>query len=298
MLQPELDPEKLTHQTVQRILSSIQRLRPLPTNVSRVLRALDDPDTTPLHVADLISLDQALTAYLIRVANSAYLGYTLPCSSVSEAVMRLGFKRVRELALSMAVSGPLTKRLFGYRLGDGALWSHSVAVASIAHWFAKSLSYPDPEEAYVAGLLHDMGKLLLDQYVRADYHRIIEIMWKKKWNLWQVEEHLFGLDHAAVGGLMASQWQFPTPLADAIRNHHAPSLANKHDELAALVNIANALSPVDKVALSSLDGQQIHPEALGILCLDETLLKRMCSNMREDFEEYEQRKPLAIYQSN
>ncbi len=295
MLPIELSNEKTSDQQIKRILSNISRLRPLPTNLTRILRAIDNPETTPLHIADLLSLDQALTAYMIRVANSAYLGYTLPCSSVSEAVMRLGFKRIKELVLSTAVSGPLTRRLNGYRLGDGALWSHSVSVASIAHWFAKSLSYPDPEEAYVAGLLHDMGKLILDQFVRADYYRMTEIIWRKKMNLWQVEKLLFGIDHSAVGGLMAHQWQFPASLIDAISNHHNPSSSSPFCDITALVNLANALSPVEKYALSDPDGRKVHSEALSILNLDEPLLIHMCTQMHEDFEEYEHRKPLAIY---
>jgi putative nucleotidyltransferase with HDIG domain len=268
-------------------------MRPLPNNVSRLLRTLESPGADAGLIASLISLDQALTAYILRVANSAYLGYSLSSSSVREAVMRLGFQRIRLLVLSMAAAGPLTKRLNGYRLGDGALWNHSIAAATIAHWLANKFSYPDPEEAYVAGLLHDMGKLVLDQFVQADYQQMVAVMAQRNLRLWQVEELMFGIDHAAVGGLMADQWQFPIALQDAIRYHHAPSLARTQRDLPSLVNIANALTPIDAADATCLVDHIIHPEALQILHLDESGLEKLQTEMAAEVKEGEFRQPFG-----
>jgi putative nucleotidyltransferase with HDIG domain len=277
--------------TLNRVLSTITRLRPLPSNVTSLLRTLESPHADAGKVASLVSLDQALTAYILRVANSASLGYGLSCSSVREAVMRLGFQRVRLLLLSAAASGPLTKRLSGYRLGDGVLWSHSIATASLSHWLARGLSYPDPEEAYAAGLLHDVGKLALDQFVQADYFHILESMAERKLHLWQVEELLFGIDHAGVGGVIADQWQFPVALQDAIRYHHAPSLARKYRELAALVNLANALVPKDRSGMGAMVGHPAHPEALHLLRLEPHAFERFQQQVPAVLKDYEARKP-------
>lgn len=260
---------------LERILKSVSRLRPLPVNVTRILHAIDDPKVTAGMVSDLLSLDQALTAYVLRVANSASFGYSTSCSSVKDAVMRLGFKQIRALALSTVAAGPLTRRLGGYRLGNGELWRHSVATATLARWLAQAVSYPAAEEAYVAGLLHDMGKLLLDQFVLTDYDNIIETMWKRKLYLWQVEEQLFGIDHAGVGGLMASQWGFPLGLVESIQYHHMPALSHAQPKLAAIVNIANAFTPQDTMGLGSLSVQMVHPESLHILNLDMPSLERL-----------------------
>lgn len=284
---------------LERILSNIQRLRPLPSNVNHVLRVLDDPRSTAGIVADLLSLDQALTAFILRAANSVSLGYASSCSSLDIAVMRLGFKQVRALVLSTVAAGPLTRRLEGYRLGNGELWQHSLITAYLSRWLAQAVYYPVPEEAYVAGLLHDMGKLLLDQFVVADYNTILELMSEQKMHLWQVEEHLFGMDHAAVGGSMATQWGFPAALVRAIHYHHAPSLAYDWQELAAIVNIANALYPAGvlpppgvlnppgalnqpgSIRLSCLEERVIHPEALRILKLSPNTVDKMQPTMLE-----------------
>lgn len=295
---PSLTPSEYKKPSkLNRILSSINRLRPLPTNVTRILRALDDPTVPANTIADLLLLDQSLTAYTLRVANSAFMGYGIECSSISEAVVRLGFKRVRELILSTAASGPLARRLNGYRLGDGALWSHSVVTASVAHWFGRRLSYPEPEEAYVAGLLHDIGKLVLDQYVQADYNHIVSAVSHQKIPLWYIEEQLFGIDHGTVGGLIASQWKFPSNLVDAIRFHHAPSFARTERTLASLVNLANALSPTDDRSLTELGGRVVHPEAKQILHLDELLISRMQAEMQEEMSEYKNRQPIPLQNS-
>jgi putative nucleotidyltransferase with HDIG domain len=175
------------------------------------------------------------------------------------------------------------RRLDGYRLRDGELWQHSTATARIAHGLAQALSFQSPAEAYAAGLLHDMGKPLLDPFVQADYNQIIEAMWKRKLHLWQVEEQLYGIDHAGIGGLMASHWELPEALVDAIRYHHAPGLATHQPELAALVNIANDFSPRESLGLSSLNGGMYHMEALRVLGLDAPALERMRPTMVEAF---------------
>jgi putative nucleotidyltransferase with HDIG domain len=274
-------PSGLTAQRLNEILKSVSRLRPLPGNAVRILKALDDPSSTAAMIADIISLDQALTAYILRAANSAALSSLMGCTTVSEAVMRLGFKQVRSLVYSTIAAGPLSTRLSGYRQGDQELWRHSIAAATAAHWLAGALHYPDPEKAYVAGLLHDLGKLLLDQYVLADYNQIEAVMRSQQVPLYLIEEQFFGVDHAAVGGLMAAQWQFPSELADAIRYHHTPSIRRGGQRLAAIVNLSNALSPAPASGLGALEGRSIHPEALDVLKLSPETVEKFRARVDE-----------------
>lgn len=277
-------------QKVDRILKSVDQMRPMPTSVTRILRAMDDPMNTAGAISELIGLDQALAASVLQMANSAGLGYNAVCTSLNDAVMRLGFKRLKVLVLGAATSGPLTRRLNGYRLGANELWNHSVYAAVAAQWLSRALHYPDPEEAYVAGLLHDMGKLLLDQYVMVDYNRMVDLMKTYNLAMWQVEEHLLGVHHATVGALMAEKWNFPIILVDAIRCHHAPSLARTKPTLPAIINIANAFSH-QQHSLTNDDalGKTIHPESLNILNLDEVQIERIKIQM----ERHMSTKPLA-----
>jgi putative nucleotidyltransferase with HDIG domain len=242
--------------------------------VARLIQELDNPGITVGVLASELSHDQALTAEVLRLANAAALGYGPKSSTISEAVMRLGFRRIKTLVLGASTSSLLMRRLSGYGLTGEELWEHSVACAQMARFVADTVNYPDSEEAYVAGLLHDVGKLVLDQYVRVDYQAILNLMKRRGLQLWQAEEQLIGMDHGAVGGLLANDWHFPLPLVEAIRCHHWPSFARLQPELAAIVNVANVLTPGKTKGGVALGGGTIHPEALRILKLDESRLKR------------------------
>jgi putative nucleotidyltransferase with HDIG domain len=169
----------------------------------------------------------------------------------------------------------LTRRLDGYHLQEGDLYRHSLASAMAAQRIAHFLHYPDPEEAYVAGLLHDMGKMVLDQYMQLDYEEVTKYIQDKQVELIQVEEDLFGINHAGVGGLMATRWNFPVVLSDAIRFHHVPSMARSKQDLASIVNVANAIAPEDAIGLTGLAGRNPHPEATRLLKLDPERIEKI-----------------------
>ncbi len=250
---------------VDTILGSIDQLRPMPSNVTRLLRELEDPGITAGQISDQIGLDQALAALIMQMSNSALLGYGRTCTSINDAVVRLGFKRIKSIVMASAASDSMKRSLRGYRLGAGQLWEHSLAVAVAAEWVAQAVHYPQPEEAYVTGLLHDMGKLMLDQYVLSDYTKIVDYMHRYRLSLWQVEEKLIGIDHAKVGGLMAEKWHFPQSLLYGIQYHHEPSLARKNAKLAAVVNMANAFASQTNDKLPDIHSKSIHPASLTLL---------------------------------
>jgi putative nucleotidyltransferase with HDIG domain len=159
----------------------------------------------------------------------------------------------------------LNKSLSGYRLGGGDLWNHALSVAVASELLAKMVNYHDSEEAYVSGLLHDLGKLILDQYVLTDYTNIISYIQKYKLPLWAVEDKLIGIDHAQVGGLICERWQFPSVLVDAIRFHHYPPNAKANPQLPAVVNLANAIVSEKAQTNAGLFSSEIHPGTFDIL---------------------------------
>ena len=269
----------MPHKTSQ-VLTKIEQLRPMPSNVTRAIKAIEGENPSINDIANLIGLDQALAASVIRLANSVSLGFATNCTSLRDAVMRIGLRRLKTLLLGVAVSGPLSQRLNGYRLGDGTLWDHSLVTAMASQWIAQAVHYPSPEEAYVAGLLHDMGKLVLDQFVIIDYQQMNTLIQEKQRSLWEVEEELIGIDHPHVGSLMAQRWSFPPVLCDAILCHHAPSLAFSSDTLAAITNVANTFSDKPEGALFDLYGNTVHPESLRILSVNENRVNEWRSTFK------------------
>ena len=255
----------------------------MPSSVSRILDAISNTRSNANDLGELLGLDQALAANVLQAANSAYLGYGPSCSNLTDAVMRLGFDRIKTIVMGVAASGSLSGGLPGYRLGAGELWNHSVSTAITSQWFARVLSYPDPEDAYVAGLLHDMGKLMLDQFALADYDRLFDLVQNYGLTFFQVEQKLFGINHAQVGGMMARKWNFPHALIEAIQCHHAPHKSDAR-ELAAIINVANALMPLDEASLKRLGKREIHPKSLEILNLDAKDLERLHADMANEIK--------------
>lgn len=260
---------------VDLIIRTVANLRPMPTSITRALRAIEDSSATSAEISEIIGLDQALSASILQSANSVSMGFSTDCSKLSEAVMRLGFKRLKGIILGIAAVGPFNQSLKGYRFGAGELWNHSIATAVSAEWIARELRYPDPEEAYTCGLLHDMGKLFLDQYVFSDYTRIVDLMLKYKLTLYQAEEQLLGIDHAKVGGLIAEKWNFPVTLVDAIRYHHTPSFARANQKLPAIVNVANSFFENTGNQNALFFERSIHPETYQILSIDQERIEKM-----------------------
>jgi putative nucleotidyltransferase with HDIG domain len=258
----------ISTQKVESIIQLVSGLRPLPSNVMRLLKEVERPEIGIGTIAALINLDQALAELILKASNFATMGYSRKCFTIYDAVMHVGLSRLKTILLTSSATEIMKRGLSGYRLGEGELWHHSLVTAAAAEWLAQTLHYPNPEDAYLSSLLHDMGKLVLDEYVLKDYSVIIFYVHQSRLPLWQVEERLIGIDHARVGGLMAEHWNFPVQLVDAIRFHHTPSLARINQWLPAIVNLANSFSSEFHEGNLSLFSIQFHPESLKILNMD------------------------------
>jgi putative nucleotidyltransferase with HDIG domain len=260
-------------------------MRPLPSTITRALNILDDNNATAPEVGELLGYDQALAANVLQAANSSYLGYGPSCSNLPDAVMRLGFSRIKTLVLGVAVMGNLNGSLPGYRLGAGELWGHARATAFAAQWIARTIFYSTPEDAYVAGLLHDIGKLLLDQFALADYERLFDLMGNYQLAFYQVEQRMFGIDHAQIGGMMAEKWKFPQTLVNAIQFHHSPDQSGIHRELGAIINLANAICPMDLAMMARMGKRSVHPDTLRVLKITPEVVKKFQEKILVDYRE-------------
>ncbi len=218
---------------LQKLIDKIEEVVPLPSVAMRIINYIDDPDAEISQLAKLISMDQALTTEVLKLANSAYYGFPRRVSTISEAVVILGFSTTRSVVWSVILSSTLKKPVLGYALPEGALWRHSVAVAVgskliLQHANVKGVNM---EEAFVAGLIHDIGKLLLATYVAGAYEEIVKVIAEGK-TFDEAERQVLGYDHAIVGSMAAEKWNLPNIYVDAIKYHHRP---NETDNLMAKV---------------------------------------------------------------
>jgi putative nucleotidyltransferase with HDIG domain len=256
---------------VEALVNSVADLKPLPTTVTKALRLIDKDSASIEEIAAVVSVDQALTARTLKLANSAYYGATHPATTLAQAIAWLGFRRTKNLFLAASYSSLLGRRLAGYNLGHGELWRHSVAVATVSQQLAWHVMIPSPDTAYLGGLLHDIGKLALDQHLKVDWAQLLALVDEtEQHTLIEAEERLLGLNHAEVGGELATSWGLSSALVDVIAWHHLPTLASSWPKLAAIVHIADAVCLRLGIGLMHPNlVPVISPEALRLLLLDE-----------------------------
>jgi HD-like signal output (HDOD) protein len=231
----------LPQHELQKALTKFKDLPTLPDVVARVMQIVSNPLTTADDLNQVISLDQALTFKVLRLANSAYYGFPKEITTITQSVTILGFNTIRNLALSVSVHKMLfadrEKGLFSYR----EFWKHGVAVGVCTRVLARRMGYKSEENAFTAGLLHDIGKSLLDKVDHEGFLKAIEKSRDTGRPLWDVERELFGLDHAALGEYMGEIWNLPQELRLAIGNQNVPAEGLANEPLVAAVHAANQL---------------------------------------------------------
>jgi putative nucleotidyltransferase with HDIG domain len=229
---------------LRRILERVENVPALPEVVTRILTLLDDPSASAHRLAEVIGQDQSMVSTILKLVNSPFYGLSGRVVSIQHAVVLLGFRAIRNVALSSVLMKVFGDSERDSRFNRRDLWRHTVSCAIGARMMAGKLRCADPEEAFLAGLLHDMGLVILDQYFHAEFRRVLDLVESGDCTIRQAERNVFGHDHAAVGALLARKWNFPEPVCDAIACHHHPSRARRAAALAALVHLSTYLPPV------------------------------------------------------
>ncbi len=262
--------------TPQELARKVEELPALPTVACKVMELVEDPRTSAQDIEAVLKKDQSLTAQVLRLANSAFYGIPRRITTVAEATVFLGFKTLKGVVLTASLSGMLQRKLSGYVLERGELWKHSLSVAFSAQTLAKKTRFPRPEVAYTAGLLHDIGKLILDTYLKASYREVLERVDRTGSTFLEAEEEILGFNHAAVGAQLTEHWGFPSSLVETIGFHHQPDLATKDPSLCAIVHLADWLSVTLGIGMG-VDGflYRVSPEALAVLSLEKGSLEEL-----------------------
>ncbi len=226
---------------IKQITDKIIGLPTLPTVVSKMIELVDNPKTSAASLANLISTDQALTARILKMANSAYYGFSREIYTVNMAIVVMGFNAVKEMGLSLSVFD-VFKDLSAVRHFDIAqYWQHTIGCGVASKMMARRYRYSIAGEAFVAGLLHDIGKIVINQYMHDDFFTIMNRVADNRENLDDVEMEILGTRHGEIGAWLADRWRLPVIISESIRYHHTPWEAKKNPVLVSIVNVANYL---------------------------------------------------------
>jgi putative nucleotidyltransferase with HDIG domain len=253
------------------LVKDIGGLITLPDVYLHINRLVDDPNSSSADIARAISQDPSFTVRLLRVANSALYGFPSTVDTVAKAVTIIGTSQIRNLALSMSVARSFAG-LPNELVSMDNFWRHSLLCALAARHLAREARRCDPDALFTAGLLHDIGELVIfnrmTEQAREALERVLDS--QDELPIFEAEHEVMGFDHADVGGELARQWKLPSLLEECIAYHHAIGKAQKHPRETALVHIANVIAQMAEIdSLDPADVAPIDPSAWEITGLDE-----------------------------
>ena len=215
-------------------LRQVKNLPTLPGIVVKLTNMAADPDTTSEQMGKVVGRDHILAAKLLRLVNSAFYGFPQKISSISSAIILLGFNVIKSLLISASIFELMESH-------DVELWEHSMGCALACNVIAKRLGIKDPEEISTTGLIHDIGKVAIKIELLMLLRQILALVTAKRIPMREAERQVLGLDHAEAGGWLAKNWHLPSKLIEPISCHHDPRKAKKEQFAASIVHFGDIL---------------------------------------------------------
>lgn len=227
----------------KKVLRKLKDLPPMPQIVFKARQVIANPDSEIAELSDLLESDQAIATKVLKLANSAYYGLSGKVSSIRHASSLLGLKALGQLISMVGSASVLGKTLGGYDLDSAGAWRHSLMAASASRIIALRRHKDLEGDAFSAGLIHDVGKLVLDNYVLERKDEFERITAGGRNSMLAAEQHLLGLDHADIGYEVCQHWHIPESISKAIRYHHTPD-KSAQDPLSYIVFMANSIANI------------------------------------------------------
>lgn len=227
--------------TASALASQVKSIPTLPAVLTVLSRRMEDPNTSSEDLAQVIVQDQAIASKVLKLVNSPFYGFSGRIQSISQGIVILGFNAVKNLVLSTSVIDAFRGAMSGELFRMDMLWVHSASVASTAKLLAERNRICDPEDAFVAGLLHDIGKVLLWTSEPRLFEGCLQLVATKRVPLAEIEGRTLGFQDQELAAVLAEKWKFPESLAAGIRWRGEPSKAGKWQGLASAIHCANIL---------------------------------------------------------
>ncbi len=280
---------KLKQERLLRIIEDeLQDLPPLPAVITRVMQTVNSPTTSAADLNRLISSDPALSAKILRLVNSSYYGFPRKITTITHAIVILGFNTLRNLSTSVGIYRTFENHSTSCSLNRTMFWAHSMACACGASVIAKRKNAPSKtvEEVFVGGLLHDIGKLFLDNFFPLQYSVTLKLAKAARISIWDAEKTALGVGHVLVGRRISEKWNLPPTLTAMIALHHQPAYAKEYFEIVAIVHAADYLARRLKVGNGGDDlVGTLAPEVEQWLAFTPAVWERLEQDTNAKFEE-------------
>jgi putative nucleotidyltransferase with HDIG domain len=274
------------------VFRRIPEIPALPSAAAQVLRLAQDPESGVGEIMEAIEFDPALTAEVLRLANTAYFAGPRQIATLRDAGVLLGTQRILQLVLASAVLPIAKQPLKGYDLPGGQLVRHAMAMAIGSELIARLLGKPAPNHTFTAGLLADIGKIALGSFLEVDVQPVLQLALDQSMSFERAEREVLGIDHAEVGAALLDAWKVPEEVIEVVRWHHEPDRFHGDRLVVDLVHVAAFLSAGCGIG-AGLDGLNYQPNASTIerLGLNHDLLERATCEMLVSLGEIERHLP-------
>lgn len=259
----------------------------LPTVYTALSEAMSNPRSTAADLSGIIATDKSSASKVLRVANSPIYGFSGQIDTISKAVFYIGFNEIKNLVAASSTIDMFSKAKASLNFSPVDLWKHSVAVGVITRIIGQSLGIRSLENYFLAGILHDLGKLLFYEYADVEYGRALKLVLEKKISIREAEIQALGISHTVAGELLAERWRLPLPIRNAIRYHTTGVVPNgEPDVMLAAVHVANIVARAMELGFP---GDDLIPEpnkkAFEILKLPSDFFTKMSDKIYFDYEQ-------------
>ncbi len=224
------------------LINAIDTLPTLPTIYSAITEAMGNPKTSADKLAQIVSTDQVSSIKVLKVANSPIFGFRGRIETISQAVFYLGFNEIRNIVFALSVMNSFSKSSTFTKFKPVEFWEHSIATGITTRLIGAGIGVKTLENFFLAGILHDIGKLLFFQFAKKDFERVFEVMESQNLNLLEAEQNVFGATHTKAGQLLAQKWKLPPSLENAISYHHIGIAQSDSDTLTPSVYLGNMVA--------------------------------------------------------
>ena len=274
---------------IKKIIGEIDGLKPIPQVTHKILAIVDDPLSSMADLAEVILYDQAMTANILKMCNSAYFALPRKIDSIQQAITYLGMDQIVDMAVMRASCEGLKEGNQGYDLREGELWKHSASSALMARSMAEMKNLKNKHLIFTASLLKDIGKVILNRYVVDGFEEISRLVQEEGCSFREAEKAVIGIDHAEIGGLVAEKWQFSSKMTEMIRNHHLGEAWLQEDLDSAIVYLADTLCMMMGIGVGS-DGlaYRFHRKVIETLNFSEKDLQNIIASFGQTLRQVEE----------
>jgi HD-like signal output (HDOD) protein len=278
-------------------LKEIDNLPTLPTVFLNLMRLTRDPKTSIKEIAKVVESDPAISIKILRLINSAFYGLPRKVDSVQQAIVMLGNNTLKNVIISLSIFKVMNEGPGGSGFDREAFWKHSITCGLIARHLSGRLEFRREEEGFIAGVIHDFGKVVLDKFFHEELSEVIQHACDEKITFFQAELEVLGTSHAEIGAYLAEYWQLPEKLVSVIAHHHALPLDAEFSDLIALVQLADMLATKfqhegsDEVIIPSID-----PEVWKILRIEPEVLDEWQDEVKAEMKKSQELEDLMFKQ--